>query len=115
MNANAKAIRPRLCWPSSSLRMASGLWLWIVCVWLGGAGASAADAGTNVLWWRASHSGPVNSVAASPDGTQVASASDDGTVKLCRYSDAAILANFRTGSEQATTVAFTPDNLTLVG
>ncbi|OBT42047.1 hypothetical protein VE00_07428 [Pseudogymnoascus sp. WSF 3629] len=56
------------------------------------------------------HSGPVNSVAFSPDGKQVASGSDDNTVRLRNAATGAELQTLKGHSRWVWSVAFSPDS-----
>jgi len=55
------------------------------------------------------HSGPVNSVAFSPDGKLALSGSDDNTLKLWQVSTGRELRTFKGHSFHVTSVAFSPD------
>src|SRR5579859_7754315 len=55
------------------------------------------------------HTDWVNSLALSADGLSFASASNDGTVKVWRMSDGALLRTFVTTGFKALTVALSPD------
>jgi WD40 repeat protein len=56
----------------------------------------------------------VRSVAFSPDGASLVSASYDTTIKLWRVSDGTLLQTLRGHSDRVRSVAFSPDGLTLV-
>src|SRR2546428_8369382 len=60
--------------------------LWAVCLASPG-GIFAAPLPPDIVWKSGLHSNFVNSVAISPDGTLLASASGDTTIKLWRLSD----------------------------
>ena len=70
------------------------------------------------LWWRCheghrltlrGHRGPVNAVAFSPDGTSLASGSDDGSVKLWDVASGSLRMTLKGHTDQVTSVAFSPD------
>lgn len=60
------------------------------------------------------HTGRIRSLAISPDGQYVASASADTTVRLWRLSDASLVRTYAWHSDEVRTVAFTPDGQRLV-
>jgi WD40 repeat protein len=60
--------------------------------------------------WFFGHTGAVNAVAVSTDGTTLATASDDHTVRLFRVADAAPLATLTAGSSPLLSVAITADS-----
>jgi WD40 repeat protein len=60
------------------------------------------------------HSGPVSSVAFSPDGTQVVSGSHDMTVRLWDAATGAALQTLEGHSDWVTSVAFSPDGTQVV-
>ncbi len=60
------------------------------------------------------HAGGVVGLAFSPDGTRLASASRDGTVKVWRVADGSELAHLRGHTGVVTSVAFGPDGKALV-
>jgi len=82
-------------------------WLLAVTGWLILLTASAQS--PDIVWMRGIHLGSVNSVVVSPDGTLVASASGDGTVKLWRMSDGLLVRVLRGHRRGATCVAFSPN------
>ncbi|MGI8588962.1 MAG: ABC transporter permease [Chloroflexia bacterium] len=59
------------------------------------------------------HGGPVESVAFSPDGGTMASASDDHTVRRWRVADGAALGAFTGPTAAVSSIAFSPDAGTL--
>ena len=59
------------------------------------------------------HANVVNSVAFSPDGTLLASGSEDNTVRLWRVADGALLYTLEGHTDWITSVAFSPDGTLL--
>ncbi len=55
---------------------------------------SFAQGRPDIVWMRGGHAGSVNSVAFSPDGQYLASGSWDGTIKLWRVSDGALVRDY---------------------
>jgi WD40 repeat protein/serine/threonine protein kinase len=55
------------------------------------------------------HSAPVRGVAFSPDGRRIASASEDGTVRLWDAADGHVVVNLRGHTGRVKSVAFSPD------
>lgn len=64
------------------------------------------------LWFQAGHAGRINAVLWSPDGTLLATASDDATVKLWS-TNGMLVRTFSTHPYQATAAAFSPDGTRL--
>ncbi len=64
----------------------------------------------NIVWMAGGHSWSVYSVSFSPDGSLLASGSDDGTIKLWRVSDGALLQTYdeETGTG-VLSIQFSPD------
>ncbi|MFI9275670.1 helix-turn-helix domain-containing protein [Kitasatospora sp. NPDC052896] len=60
------------------------------------------------------HTGPVNAVAFSPDGTLLATASSDGTLKLWTVADRRLEATLTGHGGSVKAVAFSPDGRTVV-
>jgi WD40 repeat protein len=76
-------------------------------------GISAATAARVALTGKLEgHASTVAGVAVAPDGQTVASASQDGTVKLWRAADGKVLRTLQ-GADGMTSVAFAPDGQTL--
>ncbi len=59
------------------------------------------------------HTGEVRAVAFSPDGKNLASGSQDGSIKLWNISTGKPLGTFTAQKEQVWSVAFNPDGKTL--
>jgi WD40 repeat protein/subtilase family serine protease len=82
------------------------LWLWLAwAVVLPAFGQGRPD----IVWMRGGHAGEVTSVAFSPDGSLIASGSDDRTIKLWRVSDGALVRTLTGHTGGVTSVAFSPD------
>ncbi len=87
-------------------------------VWLGLALAWAVAlpdtmrAATATGWLQGGHAARISGVACSPDGTLVATASDDATIKLWS-TNGTLLRTLSTQPYQATAVAFSPDGAQL--
>lgn len=74
----------------------------------------AAAARGDILWEAAGHGGEINAVALSSDGSLLASASDDQTVRLWRMPEGALARTYKGHRDDVQAVAFSPDGLTLV-
>jgi len=66
---------------------------------------ASAYAGDDLLWLKGGHASKVGAVAWSPDGTLIASASDDSTVKLWS-TNGVLMRTLSVHPYQATTIAF---------
>ena len=75
--------------------------------------SEAMQGSPDVVWMGNGHTEQVNSVAFSPDGQLLASASGDHTVKLWRVSDGTLLATLTGHYDRVTSVAFSHDGETL--
>lgn len=73
---------------------------------------SMAASSLSPLWTQAGHAARVSGVAVSPDGTVIASSSDDFTVKLWS-TNGTLIATLNTAPAPATAVAFSPDGIKL--
>ena len=67
----------------------------------------------DIVWMAVGHADTVWSVAFSPDGQTLASASSDFTIKLWRVSDGTLLRTLTGHTYDVTSVAFSPDGQTL--
>ena len=72
----------------------------------------------DIVWARGGHAGQINSVAYSPDGSLVASASLDNTVKIWRTGDSTLVRTLNVPVQDVSLVgvnalAFSPDGTTL--
>jgi WD40 repeat protein len=72
-----------------------------------------ADLGSGRIRTLIGHRSEINSVAFSPSGDVLASASSDGTVRLWRTGDGQAIAVLSGHPESADAVAFSPDGRTL--
>jgi len=63
----------------------------------------------DIVWMAGGHAGAVRSVAFSPDGQTLATASEDSTVKLWRVSDGALVRTLSGHEGYVNSVAFSPD------
>ena len=63
---------------------------------------------------RRGHTDCVNSVAFSPDGKQIVSSSDDGTIKLWNAGTGRLIRTFRRHTDWVSSVAFSPDGKRIV-
>jgi WD40 repeat protein len=83
--------------------------------------ASGSENGTIKIWWLdeggnytlTGHSGPVKSVAFSPDGKTLASGSADKTVKLWQFTNGKVLHTLTGHSGPVLSVAFSPEGQAL--
>jgi WD40 repeat protein len=77
-----------------------------------GALAGTAAPANTLLWLQGGHAGKINAVAWSANGSYLASAGDDATVKLWS-TNGTLIRTFSTHPYQATAVAFSPDSTRL--
>jgi WD40 repeat protein len=92
---------------------ARNLLLWFAAGWiLPSCLLLSAQAAEGPLWLKGGHGSRVGAVAWSPDGTWLASASDDATVKLWT-TNGTLVRTLSTHPYQATAVAFSPDGTRL--
>jgi WD40 repeat protein len=86
---------------------------WSGCVWLWLAWAVVLPAfgqgRPDIVWMRGGHTDSVTSVAFSPDGSLIASGSEDSTIKLWRVSDGALVRTLTGHTIGVYSVAFSPD------
>jgi WD40 repeat protein len=68
----------------------------------------------NLAWASGGHADEINNVAFSPDGTLLASACDDHTIKLWRVSDGTLVKTLFGHFNDVRAVAFSPDGTRLV-
>lgn len=104
----------RWCEPAPRRRArAVGLLMAALCC-LGGAlpRPAAAQGPPDIVWRASGHAGSVESVAVSPDGQTLASASVDNTIKLWEVVTGKLLRTI-VRLDRVQTVAFSPDGLTL--
>jgi WD40 repeat protein len=80
-----------------------GLLLWAA------AATGVAQERPDIVWMQGGHAFAVHSVAFSPDGGLIASAGADGTVKLWRATDGALLHTLTGHTSDVNSVAFSPN------
>jgi WD40 repeat protein len=73
---------------------------------------AGAQTGGNLRWLKGGHAGKVAAVTCSPDGTMIASASDDATIKLWS-TNGDLLRTFTTHPYPTTALAWSPDGAKL--
>jgi WD40 repeat protein len=77
-------------------------------------GLQARDAATGTpAWSRAAHPGWLKALAASPDGTRVATGGRDGVVRVWSVSDGKLLREFSGPTDDVYSLAFHPDGRSL--
>jgi WD40 repeat protein len=74
---------------------------------------ATAQGRPDIEWMAGGHADYVNSVAFSPDGTLLASGSDDKTIKLWRVSDGSLVRTLTGHTYWVNSVAFSPDGTLL--
>jgi WD40 repeat protein len=77
-------------------------------VWAAAVGAAAQER-PDILWMQGGHAFAVYGVAVSPSGELLASAGADGTVKLWRAADGALLHTLTGHTSDVNSVAFSPN------
>jgi WD40 repeat protein len=92
-------------WAGSARRRSGlvGLLLWAA------AATGVAQERPDIVWMQGGHAFAVHSVAVSPSGELIASAGADGTVKLWRMSDGALLRTLTGHEGDVNGVAFSPN------
>jgi WD40 repeat protein len=92
-------------WAGSARRRSGlvGLLLWAA------AATGVAQERPDIVWMQGGHAFAVHSVAVSPSGELIASAGADGTVKLWRMSDGALLRTLTGHDGDVNGVAFSPN------
>jgi len=92
-------------WAGSARRRSGlvGLILWTAIA------TGVAQERPDIVWMQGGHAIAVHSVTVSPSGELIASAGADGTVKLWRMSDGALLRTLTGHEGDANGVAFSPD------
>jgi hypothetical protein len=83
-------------------------WLLVTLVWAI-AQTTFGQERPDIVWMRGTHLDNVNCVAYSPDGSLIASASRDDTVRLWRVSDGVLLRTLTGHTSAVKSVAFSPD------
>jgi WD40 repeat protein len=73
---------------------------------------AGAQSGNDLIWLKGGHASTVNTVAWAPDGSLLATASDDSTVKLWS-TNGSLVRTLTTHPYQATALAFSPDGTKL--
>jgi hypothetical protein len=76
--------------------------------------AAYAQGRPDIVWIHAGHGSHVNRVAFSPNGTLLATGSDDTTIKLWRVSDGAFVRTLAGHTSSVNSIAFSPDGTLLV-
>jgi len=96
----------------SLLKALTHLFLWAICstlLFCITVRFSIAQGRPDVLWMVGGHYTNARSVAISPDGQFMASCSGDGTAKLWRVSDGALLRTLETSRNGYFSVRFSPN------
>lgn len=73
-----------------------------------------AQGALDIVWQRGGHAGSHDSVAYSPDGTRLATAGGDGSIKILRVSDGMLLRTIRSDRFTLGPAAWTPDSQSVV-
>src|SRR5688572_4123604 len=108
------AMRPlgnRFTKPARAFRGQTSLIVFVGSVFvIGSTAVAATSTQPPVNWFLGGHAREINQVAYSPDNYLLASASDDGTVKIWRLYDRTLLRTLTGHRDDVRSVSFSPDS-----